>query len=172
MSNTAKAYAMLDDVLKTEGAFVSPAELHGWLVGRLCVAGGGDTKVAVEHALDQFSLEPSEGLVQTLSALRELARSQLGSMEMNFMLMMPGDDVPLIERGIALSYWCDGFISLFILAGGESKGDFMKDLVEITRLDSSQAEDDVDEVSFVEVSEYVRLGVISLYLDGKQDKLQ
>jgi len=172
MSQTAKAYSMLNDVLKTEGAFVSPAELHGWLVGRLCVAGGGDTKLAIEHALDQFSLEPTEGLVQTLSALRELARTQLGSVEMNFMLMMPGDEVSLVERGTALAHWCDGFISSYTLAGGESKDDFMTDLVEITRLDSSEADDEVDEVSFVEVSEYVRLGVISLYLDGRKDKLQ
>jgi uncharacterized protein YgfB (UPF0149 family) len=172
MTQTAKAYVMLEGVLNDEGAFISPAELHGWLVGRLCVAGGGDAKQSVAMILDQFSLEPTEGLLKTLNALIELARSQLGNVEMNFMLMLPGEDAGLVNRGVALSHWCDGFLSSYALSGGDAKDEFLADLVEITRLDSSESQEDVDELAFQEVSEYVRLGVISLYLDGKQDKVQ
>ncbi len=173
MSATAKAYQMLSDALEERSAIVSPAELHGWMTGGLCVAKKGDTKRAISALLTEFSLNDSEGLDVVLHALRELARKQLDDVNMGFMLMLPSDDSPIEFRADSLALWVQGFLAGYALNGGDPKTDeFMVDLVEISQLDAQSLQGTEDETALIEIAEYVRLGVISLFLDADDNQVQ
>lgn len=172
MSQTAKAYELLSDTLQAAGAVVKPAELHGWLVGGLCVEKVGDTKRVVQYLLEELAIESNEGMSATLQALRELARRQLDDINMTFMLMLPSEDEPLSVQLDALAAWCQGFLTGYGLAGGvDHNREVLEDLAAISQVDTNLDEDD-DSIDFYEVSEYVRMAVISQYLEGKNTKVQ
>ena len=173
MSQTAKAFALLESALVDANAVCSPAELHGHLTAGLCVKQGGDTKRAVAALLDIQGIEANEGFVATLQALREVARQQLDDVNMGFMLMLPGDNSSLAARAHAIASLAQGFLAGFGLAGGEiADQSFFADLSEIAQLDTETELSEEDEQQLIEISEYVRLGVISLYMDAKQQKVQ
>jgi len=173
MSQTAKAYQMLLDALRDYSAVASPAEIHGWMCGGLTVHKKGDTKRAIIALCDEFSMGEIEGIQVVLQALRELSRKQLDDVNMSFMLMLPGDEMPLEERAVALSHWVQGFLAGFAMQGGATDNeDFMADLVEISQLDAAALSGEEDESALLDISEYVRLGVITLYLDANDSKVQ
>ena len=90
--------------------------------------------------------------------------------------MLPDDDEPLEERVEALGIWCQGFV-YGLAAGGIQEGadlpedsdEIIKDILEISRAGYAIDDDAVvdinedDEEAFMEVCEYVRMGVLLVY---------
>ncbi len=146
------------------------AECHGAMAGLLTAAGLME-KVqwlkrlfpAVDYG-DLLAREP----VDTLASLYEATALQLNDAVLDFHLLLPSDDEPPEERIEALAEWCQGFL-LGMSEGGMKElaalpadsAEVMRDLVEIARAASYDlAGGEEDEVSYNELLEYVRTGVL------------
>ena len=81
---------------------------------------------------------------------------------------MPDDDALLSDRLTALGVWCGGFLSGFGLSGGNTDGleedavSVLEDMVAISEVDPDADESEAAEAQFLEVTEYVRMGVLLL----------
>jgi uncharacterized protein YgfB (UPF0149 family) len=99
----------------------------------------------------------------------------------DYQLFLPDDDESLEARVEALGVWCQGFV-YGLAAGGvqedsvipDDSKELITDIIEISRagyVADDEAEervgvvndDDEDEAAFMEVSEYVRMGVLLIY---------
>jgi len=169
---------LLFDVDATLGAI----ESHGALCGMLCAQGATKASQWMLHVLGERE-ESSKSLQQAgkkLLQIHQMSVEQMNDIDSNFELMLPDDDEPLEARVEALGVWCQGFV--FGLAIGGIKEDtelpvdskeLIKDIVEISRagyvvdeeaeLAVSEEGDEEDEVAFMEVSEYVRMGTLLIY---------
>jgi uncharacterized protein YgfB (UPF0149 family) len=111
-----------------------------------------------------------------LLKIHETAVRQMNDSNVEFELMLPDEDESLEMRVEALGTWCQGFV--YGLAVGGIKEDselpddskeLIKDIIEISRagyVADDEAEldaDEDDEVAFMEVSEYVRMGILLIY---------
>jgi uncharacterized protein YgfB (UPF0149 family) len=90
---------------------------------------------------------------------------------MEFELLLPEDAAPLAERTQALAQWCQGF--LYGLGAGSitdasqlpgEVGEIVRDFIEITRAGvEGEPEDESSENAYVELVEFVRVGVQLLF---------
>lgn len=156
-----------------------PSECHGQLCGMLC--GQPDTALVVwlgrlaaqNERTSDTAIDLTDADRSALAALFRATREQLQDIDYGFSLLLPDDEVPFAARSFALSSWCRGF--LFGLAmGGVTEGDklssdvqeVLQDMSEISRLDTEDAAgDDEEEAAFVELEEYVRVGVLLIWTE-------
>lgn len=92
-------------------------------------------------------------------------------------LFLPDDSCPLAERSEALVQWCEGFLNglgftglpEFDLLSDEGR-EVIQDLYKICRIDveniAETGED--EEIAFMELVEYVRMGAMLLYEEFQQ----
>lgn len=107
---------------------------------------------------------------ETVKALFENTARQMADPELSFQLLLPDDEASLQLRTAALANWCQGCLYGLSLSGikdfkgfSEAVQEFVQDLVEIGRLAHDEEEDTAgSETAFLEVSEYVRIGVLML----------
>jgi uncharacterized protein YgfB (UPF0149 family) len=148
-----------------------PAEIHGLLCGLVCAGAtvdGDDWRTRLEPGLfrnDNPQILATEAFLNELSAI---TLSQLNGDDFNFSLLLPDDEVSLSQRASSLSRWCQGFLSGLGLGGMDKSQvlpatvqEFLRDLAVITQLDCELNEaDDAEEQSYIELVEYVRMGVL------------
>ena len=173
----------LEGLLFEVDAMLSAIESHGALCGMLCAQGATDAGQWMLHVLGERE-ESSKTLQQAgkmLLHLHQVTAEQMNDSDVEFDLMLPDDDEPLEARVEALGIWCQGFV-YGLAAGGvkqdtdlpEDSNELIKDILEISRagyvaddeaeLDTSvESDNDEDEVAFMEVSEYVRMGILLIY---------
>jgi yecA family protein len=155
-------------LIKAEG--LSAAEAHGLLCGMHCAAGrvGLDAWLAqVFEELDLNNLLVREAC-QQLVGLHVSTQQQLNDPEAGFSLLLPDDEVSLMERTDALAEWCQGFV--YGLAAGGLKqaselppdtAELLADLVQIARVGVDDGSmDEADEDAYMQLCEYVRMGVL------------
>ena len=81
---------------------VSPAELHGHLLGRVC-AGAGFDEAAWQHAAAELlGGAPGERLKAALSGLLGMVRQDFSAGEVAVVMLLPDDETPLAQRTEAL----------------------------------------------------------------------
>lgn len=170
---------LLFDIDATLGAI----ESHGALCGMLCAQGATDAAQWMLQVLGEHE-DTSKALQQAgkiLLQIHQLSVEQMNNSDVDFELMLPDDDEPLEARVEALGTWCQGFV-YGLAAGGvkedtvlpEDSQELIRDILEISRagyaaddeaeLDASVEEDNEDdEVAFMEVTEYVRMGTLLIY---------
>jgi len=168
----------LEDQLFELDASLGGTESHGAICGLLCAQGATEASQWLLHVLGEH--EESNAALQSvgkkLLQIHQIAVSQMNDSEVEFELMLPDEDEALEDRVEALGVWCQGFV-YGLAAGGIKEGadlpedskEFIKDIVEISR--AGYAADDEaeiavtedDELAFMEVSEYVRVGVLLVY---------
>ncbi len=175
----------LEGLLFDVDAALGATESHGALCGMLCAQGATEASQWMLHVLGEH--EETSKLLQTtgkkLLQVHQISVEQMNDNDIEFELMLPDDDEELASRVEALGNWCQGFVYGLSLGGiredtklPEDSQELIKDIVEISRAgyvadDEAEAElnasmDDVseeDEVAFMEVSEYVRMGVLLIY---------
>jgi yecA family protein len=175
--------SQLEGLLFDVDAMLGATESHGALCGMLCAQGATDAAQWMLQVLGEHE-ETSSALQQAgkiLIQVHQLSVEQMNDSDVDFDLMLPDDDEPLESRVEALGVWCQGFV--FGLAVGGVKEDtdlpedskeLIKDILEISRAGyiaddeaelNAMAEDDSeeDEVAFMEVTEYVRMGTLLIY---------
>lgn len=147
---------------------VSPAELHGALVGWL--AGGGNVEGAwLGRVLADDGLAPPTDA--TLDDLRDATVASMEDRELNFHLLLPDDDAPVDVRGNALFDWCRAFLGAFGLAAGanppltEEGGEALEDLARLAMAEAESDGDEEDEAAFAEIEEFVRVAALLLHGD-------
>jgi uncharacterized protein YgfB (UPF0149 family) len=160
-------YEEIQSVLEDADANMSASETHGLAAGMLCVGFDADFDrwMTAIFDTDQQQDELGDGDKQILMALFQGTQELLGADEFIFDLLLPDDDERIGVQAGALSEWCQGFLYGVAYMGvgddkeweEESRG-VLRDLMEISRLDADNT-DDSDEQAFVELHEYVRIGV-------------
>tara|TARA_R110002095_G_scaffold24252_6_gene25283 strand:- start:1429 stop:2046 length:618 start_codon:yes stop_codon:yes gene_type:complete len=166
-------YKELESLLEANDAQMSVAEAHGLASGMLCVQFDADFKrwLTAIFDTDDHLNSLSDDDQQYLSGLFEGTVELLKNRNFIFNLLLPDDDERIGVRAQALSEWCQGFLYgvAYMGAGddkdwGEESRSVLRDLLEISRLDSDDS-DDSDEQAFMELQEYVRAAVQLLLHD-------
>ncbi len=162
-------YEQINAALKQLHADIGSAECHGVLSGLLAVDDENAQSQWLAHCVptvEQGDLLAEEALA-TLDSACSYVMEQLKSSDFVYQLLLPDDDVALLERLEAFSHWCQGFLMGISLGGivdtAKLPGDlpeFIEDLLEFTRASEFEAEDAQDEQSWSELNEYVRMGVL------------
>lgn len=175
------SHADLDKVLARLQLGVDASEMHGAVLGYLCV--GGEVS-ANEDWLQALQLKTehahSADLAQRLLAeLAAQGRERLDDPGLTFMPMLPADDRAVAERARALIEWCRGFLGGLGLAGLErtlapAATEVVRDIERLAASRDSfegndhEGEDDEgedDEAALTELIEFVRVGVLLLYAE-------
>ncbi len=173
----------LEGLLFDVDAMLGATESHGALCGMLCAQGATDVAQWMLHVLGERE-EGSKDLQQAgkmLLHIHQVTVEQMNDSDVEFDLMLPDDDELLEARVEALGVWCQGFV-YGLAAGGvkedtdlpEDSKELIKDILEISRAGyaaddeaelnaSVENDNDEDEVAFMEVSEYVRMGILLIY---------
>jgi len=155
-------------------SFSSPADLHGQLCGQLAAGQRLDRSVWLNIAVEQMNLEGdlSETAERYLVALYEWSYEQLLSPDLSFLMLLPDDNDPMSVRLEALSQWCHGFLAGYGLAGvrqesfSKESQAILLDFTRIVKVDTEIEAAELDnnaENDFMEVCEYVRMAVLTLF---------
>lgn len=170
--------AILEELLFKVDAAMGGVESHGALCGMLCAQGSTEASKWLVHVLgEQESSDALTEVAAQLMQIYQLAIEQMNDSSVELELFLPDDEDPLEERVVALSTWCQGFV--YGLAAGGVKEDtnlpgdtqeLVRDIIEISRIghesldgDSNADAQEQDEVAFMEVMEYVRMGTLLIY---------
>ncbi len=171
--NSPAFYAHLTGLLKGAGALNSVAELHGVLCGYLCGGLRFELHEWVSLAKDAMDLvdEPNGDLQTALHEMYDATLRQLQSTDFSLALVMPGDEITLLERSQALGEWCQGFLAGIGHTGlgqndslDEEVLEMLSDLVAISQIDVTEMGDDM-ESDYFDVAEYVRMVSIKLFME-------
>ncbi len=172
----------LEDLLFNVDAAMGATESHGALCGMLCAQGATEASQWMLCVLGEHE-ETSKLLQKTgkkLLQIHQISVEQMNDSDAEFELMLPDDDEPLDMRVEALGMWCQGFVYGLAIGGikedselPEDSNELITDIVEISRagyivdneaeLASDEEDDEDDEVAFMEVTEYVRMGILLIY---------
>ena len=175
--------SQLEGLLFDADAALGAIESHGLLCGMLCAQGATDAAQWMLHVLGEPE-KSSEVLQQAgkkLLEIHQVSLEQMNDSNVEFELMLPDDDEPLETRVEALGLWCQGFVYGLAMGGikqdtelPEDSKELIADILEISRagyvaddeaeLNADTEEDDEEnELAFMEVTEYVRMGTLLIY---------
>ena len=98
MSIPSSPYAAFAALLSSAGHSVSPAELHGLLLGRSCAGAGFEPDPWLVDAAELLGSAPQDNVRAALIGLQEMVKAELTGSEMAVVLLLPSDDAPLAER--------------------------------------------------------------------------
>jgi len=169
----------LEELLYRIDADMGAADAHGALCGMLCARGAIELSEWVDHVIgkQEQGSELLHDVVHKLSELHQTTLEMMNDATGEFRLLLMDDDDPLPERVEALASWCQGFI-YGLAAGGIQEGselpedtaELLNDMIEISRaghdVDDAgveEADEDHDEVAYMEIEEYVRMGILLIY---------
>ena len=163
-------YNAFATLLSTSGHPVSPAELHGLLLGRSCAGAGFTADAWLIDATEILGSAPEDNVRQALIGLQEMVKGELTSDDMTVVLLLPGDDEPLADRAIALGQWCQGFLAGFGLTAGDTAVsaeamEVLQDLAAIAQVQDALDESDDGESDYMEVMEYLRVAPLLLFTE-------
>lgn len=157
--------------LENAGASTGAAEAQGMLCGMVCAMGKVECKYWTDLVLAE--LDPANVLVkEVLAGLQQVYANVISGMNdptCELELLLPADDESLAECAQGLAEWCQGFL-LGLANGGikdltrlpQDSREIIEDMVELSRLEHDEVEESPaeDEKAYVEIVEYVRMGVL------------
>ncbi len=168
------AYDDIAEALSQLQAGCHAAESHGMLTAFICAGHRLDSQLwleAVTGTIDT-NTEISQALRQLFITLYTATAHDLSDPALRFQLLLPSDEVGLIQRVEALGSWCQGFVTGLVLAGvnfdeledTEEIKEILHDLMQIGTVDDEILNhDEEDEVAYTEIVEYVRMAVILIH---------
>lgn len=175
MAKSLPEFDTLADQFVQQGAFCSPAELHGSLCGQLAAGGrygSSDEWLQAAVGLMDIGELTDAPLIDGLTAMYEISLEQLTSGEFGFALLLPDDDTPINLRAEALGQWCEGFLAGYAMGGGKTDGglsdearETLRDLITISQIATDTDEEESSEGDFTEVFEYVRMSAMLIFAE-------
>ncbi len=167
-------FVALENSLQQHGLPVSPSELQGLLTGLICAGHAFDDKSYL-NAVADFANEGkslSDEASRTTQLIFDLATEELTSDELGFSLLLPDDDVELVERGEHFSEWVSAFLSgmglmdLKAKSLSEDVNEALADLQEIAQMGIDE-DDDMSEQAqlFEQVVEHVRMCAMTCFAE-------
>lgn len=162
-------YPEIERLLADSRALTDVPEAHGTLVGALCAAAG----YRFEDWLREIYAEGKtvSDARDRLEAVFEDTRRALAVGQMQFDVLLPGDEVPIADRATALGQWCQGFLYGLgtnpipdVDALPEEVSEIVRDLTSITQVavDARETEE-ANEEAYTELVEFVRVGAQLLF---------
>jgi len=170
MSIQASPYAVFASLLQNAPQAVSPAELHGLLLGRSCAGASFDPDAWLTDAADLLGEMPEGPVRQALIGLQEMVKNELAGEDVALVLLLPSDEASLTERAVALGQWCQGFLAGFGLTAGDralsdEAREVLQDLAAIAQIQDSLEESEDGENDYMEVMEYLRVAPLLLFAE-------
>lgn len=163
-------YDVLDDCLAALNADVNAAETHGSLCGVLCAVGEINDDDWLKMAIGDGGGElvvPSMAEKKILLDVAKKTLADLNDGSLSFQLILPDDEANLEDQVMALGDWCRGFMfglshggiqELHKLPGDASE--VVADFLEISQIGVDGMDPEEAEEQLIELSEYVRVGVV------------
>jgi uncharacterized protein YgfB (UPF0149 family) len=153
-------------VLQTLHSSLAAAESHGCLCGALCTTQQYPIESWFDEIVPDADADPSDERAPLRLLFADTLRALRGD-EMEFELLLPDDDAALLERALALSQWCQGFLYGFGIGQAVPREQLSREVEEVLRdlTHISQAsvetggDAEEEEQAYVEIVEYVRAGV-------------
>lgn len=161
-------YAAFATLLASSAQPVTPAELHGLLLGRSCAGAGFEVEAWIADAAEVLGGEPEAPVRQALVGLQEMVKGELGGDDIAIVLLLPSDEAPLTERALALGQWCQSFLTGFGLVAGDralsaEAMEVLQDMAAIAQVQDSLEESEDGETDYMEVMEYLRVAPLLLF---------
>lgn len=169
------SYSQFCEVLSFDPDTEGAAELHGHLLAMLCLDrvdshAGWQDELASLYECDLSGIE-ARGFVARHA--KELAEA-VAAGEMQWNMVLPGDDMPMVFRARALAAWCSGFLYGFSTAPmnivhRQEVKEWMSELADIanvlSRMKDGYGASNADEDDLLTIQEHVRMLVQSAYFD-------
>ena len=162
-------YKELSVAIEEGGLAFPAAQLHGLLCGILC------SPPKATHAWSTLLDKGQEGLKEKaiFQALYATTEYQLQDLLLKFQLLVPEDTEIFQIRAEALTTWVQGFLTGLKLVEisivnreKDEVTEIINDLIEISNLDYENVTvDEENATAFAELEEYIRIAVISIYLE-------
>lgn len=167
-------YTELSEALNDTALKMHASQVHGIITGLLC--GNPNNKAAWEEMIT--GNQESDATHNSLQLLYEGTATHLSDFLMDFQLVLPEDDDDLPVRAEGLTLWCQGFLTGLKSAGiqvverepGEVT-EAIDDLVEIAKMNYEDVvASEEDEEAYVELIEYVRMAVIMINQELREEE--
>ena len=162
-------YEQIEDALASVQSLYSPEDSHGMLCAMLVVNNSLQCARWLDEICTQSHISVSNysEVRDTLCALYEHTKQELNDTLLNFTLLIPEESNSLSARVNALKKWCDGFLFGLALAGvkdlthvPEDSMEILQDITTISQADEDEEEDEMNELAYMDIVEYVRMGVL------------
>ncbi|VVC76848.1 hypothetical protein AQUSIP_21750 [Aquicella siphonis] len=166
-------YRELNQALSKTTLKLHPSQVHGLVSGILC---GNPKSSAAWEELVTGGKDPAK-THEVLQALYEASMTQLDDFLFEFQLVLPPDSETLPIRAEALTLWCQGYLTGLKMAQiqivdrdpGEMT-EAINDLIEIAKMNYEEVvASEEDEAAYIELVEYVRMAVILIYQDMREE---
>lgn len=160
------------NVFSAAGIFVHPSYAHGVWLGM--IVGGmncspkawADKIMGKADAWNTFSVPVQHMLL----ALAESSVEQLGDSHYVLQLLLPDDEDELEDRLLSLGQFCEGFTEAFtdqsathaVLLDADA-AEALSDIKQVKDLSLELSHEPEDETDFMEVLEYVRVGICLIH---------
>lgn len=167
-------YRELDQALSKTTLKLHPSQAHGLICGILC--GHPNSSASAWEELITGGKEPAK-THEMLQNLYDLSKKQLDEFLFEFQLMLPAGSEDLPARAEALTLWCQGYLTGLKLVQiqiidrepGEMT-EAINDLIEIAKMNYEDVvASEEDEAAYVELVEYVRMAVILVFQDVREE---
>jgi uncharacterized protein YgfB (UPF0149 family) len=166
-------YNQVDASFQLANLEMSAAEAHGVLCGMLVCEPNMKVQTWInvifegETAWDSLSVALRRDLLSILSA----TVMQLQQMDFQFELLLPDEELPLIDRIEALQAWCQGFSFGFGLLAREHLDRYLnglcreglEDLLKFSQIQTDLNIDTITEMEFHDILEHMRMVVLTLF---------
>ena len=162
-------YEQIENVLARIESPYSPEDCHGMLCAMLIV----NNSLRCNRWLDEIcTLTQNDQLNvleerDILQQLYDHTRQELNDALLDFSLLIPENVNELSRRVAALKKWCEGFLFGLALAGvkdmsqlPEDSFEVLQDIVTISQASEDDEEDEMNEVAYNDILEYVRVGIL------------
>lgn len=183
-ASTLPDFDQIADMYWRLGVMQSPSQLQGFLIGQLVVGDDLTAPKWPEQAAGYIDAveSPNEQENSLLHDLFTITEQQLLSDEMALVVLLPDDDTDIGQRVDSIGQWCQGFLAGFALAGKtkqrqQGQQQYSKDVSEaltdfaaISQISLGDEDEDMQhhDQELFEISEYLRLAAITIYLDCRQ----
>jgi uncharacterized protein YgfB (UPF0149 family) len=169
------SFDQIADGLASTGVMANPAEIHGMFCGRLSGGQQLDNTACVSAVEELYDLDTNtlKAMYGDLIDLHEESINKLQDTGFGFDLLLPDDEYELSQRLDSLGLWCQGFLLGLGLSGAKfskDSEDALSDLAEIAQVNSHEFDTEENEVSFFELTEYVRMAALLIASEAKEVK--
>jgi uncharacterized protein YgfB (UPF0149 family) len=173
--STLPEYAAMAVTLQRSGLVQSPAETQGFALGLLVADVAEPLQIWQQELYSEF--DPADVLATECRVLLDRIFADVFAADhaqpMQLSLLLPQDIVVDSARLAAVRDWCQGFLFGFGLGGevvaralSEPSRELLRDITEMTRLDTQAVENTPDNQSaLIEIEEYLRVGVMLIRED-------
>ncbi len=166
-------YMTVTSALRRVDSQLSAAECHGLIAGALNTQ--STASIARFFSDDAELLQQDSEFAELISQLVQVSSEGYKNDDFNFQLLLPADDIPLLERSRALADWCGGYVMGLLESGlkefdklPDDAAEVARDLVEISQLDATADAGGTDS-DLMQLEEYVRAGVQIIYAELTKD---